>query len=148
MKEFVIAKILYLKEALVSFLAAIFLPIQSSLLFIGLLIIADLILGIWAARKQKVRITSRKASDGTLPKLILYPLALIIASACQQQFPGIPFIKGAAFLIMAWELKSMEEKFSSILGINVLRYIKILITKGKQGIAEEILKTSHNEPES
>ena len=93
-------------------------------MFIGLLIFADTLTGMWKAFKKGgwLAVKSRPLSDGLLPKLTMYPLILLIASGCESYFAIIPFIKGAVFLLMCIELKSLIENLNVILKINLFTY--------------------------
>lgn len=130
------------KIELIAFSISIASPTVTNLFFVGLLIFIDTLSGVWAAKKNggwKV-VQSRRLSDGLIPKLILYPFIIIIGSACQHLFPEIPFLKGATFILMAIELKSISENITKILGINFLNFAKAFVLKGKRGLFDEINK--------
>lgn len=130
------------KIELIAFSLAILSPTVTNLFFVGLLIFLDTLSGVWAAKKKGgwIAVHSRRLSDGILPKLVLYPFIIIIGSACQFLFPDIPFLKGATFILMAIELKSISENITKILGINFLSFAKAFILKGRKGLFEEINK--------
>jgi len=133
------------KVEIIAFLLLLVVPIISALWLMGLLIIADTLTGIWAAYNEKgwQAIKSRPFSDGVLPKITMYPLALLIASGCEYSFNSIPFIKSTLFILMCIELKSLTENFKVILKINIFNFVKILILKGKKGLIEELEKTDN-----
>ncbi len=130
------------KIEIVSFLIALFVPTLGGLMFIGLLIFADTLTGVWKTVKKHgwKKVQSRILSNGIIPKLTMYPLILLIASGCQQSFPQIPFIKGSVFLLMCIELKSLIENLNVILKINLFTYIKTFVLKGRKGLVEEMFK--------
>lgn len=129
------------KIEIAAFMLALFLPTVGSLMFVGFLIFADTITGIWKSIKTKgwKGFQSRNLSDGVLPKLTMYPLILLIASGCEMQFESIPFIKTTTFILMTIEIKSLIENFNVILKINLFKYIKTLITKGRKEMISEVL---------
>ena len=110
-------------------------------MFIGLLIFADTITGMWKAFKSGgwLNVKSRNLSDGMLPKLTMYPLILLIASGCEHSFDSIPFVKGSVFLLMCIELKSLVENLNVILKVNLFKHIKTLYSSGYKGLADEML---------
>lgn len=142
MKQSFLNYVYEMKLELFIFLLAIFAPITTNLIFIGVLIFGDTLTGVWAAKKKGgwTNVQSRPLADGLVPKLILYPFILIISSSCQHLFHDIPFIKGATFILMLIETKSITENLTKILGINLFKYFKILITKGRNGLVDEITK--------
>lgn len=131
------------KLEIISFLIALFIPTVTGLMFIGLLVFADTITGVWKIMKTDgwKGVHSRKLSDGLLPKLFMYPLILLIASGCKHIFPDVPFIRGGIFLLMCIELKSLTENLNIILKINFFNYIKALVTKGRKGLLDEVFKS-------
>ncbi len=130
------------KVEIVTFLIALFLPTVGSLLLVGFLIFADTFTGIWKAIKSGgwSGFESDPLKEGLVPKLILYPLAILIGSACELSFPSIPFIKAATFLLMAIELKSLIENINKILKINLFKYIRTYIAKGGKETAKQIME--------
>ena len=117
-----------------SILAAIA-PIKSLLLFTGFVIMLDLVTGIWASRKRKEAITSRRL-ERTWSKIIIYPLGIIFGHWAEVLVPEIPFVKGATLLLIIIEGKSLEENFGYILGQPLSKYIRDLVTKGARGVFE------------
>ena len=131
-----------IKLEIVTFIIALFVPTITGLLFIGLLIFADTLTGVWKTIKTDgwQGVKSRILSDGILPKITMYPLILLIASGCEFNFKDIPFIKSSIFLLMCIELKSLSENLNVILKINFFELVKIYIKKGRKGIQDELLK--------
>jgi hypothetical protein len=133
-------------EHFFAFILVIVLPATSNLYFIGLLILVDTITGIWGSINQEgvKAFQSKKLQNGLVPKLILYPLIILIGAGAQHIFPEIPFLKGATFFIMVWEFKSLEENFGKIFGTSFIKLFKTLITKGRKGFIEELSKNDKN----
>lgn len=132
---------------IVAFLLALCVPIVPGLMVIGLLIFADTFTGIWKSVKGRGwgAWKSKIMKEGLLEKIIMYPLALLIASGCEHIFPKIPFIRSSIFLLMCIEIKSLVENFNEILNINLFTYIKTFILKGRKGVVNEILNKKEDE---
>lgn len=119
-------------------------PIQGILISIGLLILADTVLGLWKSKKLKTKITSRGLSS-IISKLLLYQTAIItiwmidkhIIGSVIGIFTEIPFFltKTVAACISLVELYSMKENLDQIVGRDVWKLIKGLITRS----ADEII---------
>ena len=111
---------------ILAFLAIFFAAIQGALLAIGFLIMADTFTGIWATlKKDGVKsVTSRKAGR-ILTKLILYPLAIIVAKVAEDHLaPSIPWVEVTAGILAAVEVKSIFENISIVLGFDLWDRIK------------------------
>ena len=132
---------------IIAFLVALCAPIVPGLMVIGLLIFADTFTGIWKSVKGRCWSAwkSKIMKEGLLEKIIMYPLALLIASGCEHIFPEIPFIRSSIFLLMCIEIKSLVENFNEILNINLFTYIKTFILKGRKGVINEILNKKEDE---
>ena len=123
----------YILEVL-AFLAVFFVELSAALYAIGFLVMADTFLGIWAAKQTGgwKSITSRKAGR-IISKLIVYPLAIIVAKVAQTYLtPSIPWIDVTAGIIATVEVKSIFENSSVILGYNLWQKIKKAIWKDKE----------------
>lgn len=118
---------------LFALLSGIFMPIIEMLLFCGFMILIDTMTGIWAASKRGEVISSKKMKNA-IPKMIIYPLALIVASWAERILPGIPFVKGSATLLIVIEGKSLLENANDILGYNLLKLVKLYIVGGKDAV--------------
>lgn len=96
---------------------AVFAPIKATAIVIVVLVIADLILGVWAARKRKEPITS-SGIKSTVGKLVLYEVALGASFLVEQFLTGdtFPAAKIASALIGVVELKSILENLDAIQG--------------------------------
>lgn len=122
----------YFLEVL-AFLAIFFSELAAALYAIGFLIMADTFLGIWAAKHVGgwEAITSRKAGR-IVAKLILYPLAIIVAKVAEEYLsPSIPWIDVTTGIIATVEVKSIFENSSLILGYDLWQKIKKAIWKDK-----------------
>lgn len=119
---------------IISFLGAFFSDINATLGAIGFLILADTFTGVWAAWKEGYKkegtiwkgwkhVTSRKGSR-ILIKLVLYPLAIIVAKVAEDYFMArIPWIDVTAGILAGLEIKSIFENIGEILGFNLWKRI-------------------------
>ena len=118
---------------IVAFLAIFFAEIQAALAAIGFLIMADTFTGIWCAYKDGGRhaITSRKLGR-IITKILLYPLALIVAKVSEQYLaPAIPWTDVTAGILAVVEVKSIFENMGSLLGFDLWQRIKDQLWKEK-----------------
>ena len=116
-----------------SFLAVFFSSIQSALWALGFLIMVDTFVAIWASWKHKgsESITSRKMGR-IITKIILYPLAIIVAKVAQEYLaPAIPWTDVTAGIIATVEVKSIFEKISLLLGFDLWQKVKKVLWKDK-----------------
>ena len=123
----------YTSIALMAFIA----PVTDLLWFAGFVIFIDLVTGSWASIKRGEKFDSKKLQR-SWAKIVLYPLGIIFSFCAEAFAPEVPFVKGATYLLIVIEGKSMEENFSSILGFSMMNYIKTFILKGRKGLIEEI----------
>lgn len=99
----------------------VFAPIQSLLLTTGVMIMADLVTGVMAARKRGEKITSG-GFRRTLVKIFVYELALMLAFLAEKYMSDLlPFVKIASSMISLVELTSIYENLNSISGMNLLK---------------------------
>lgn len=95
-------------------------PIKYLLVIVGIFIIMDTVLGIWAAKRQKIKITSSKLS-AILSKMFVYQGIVILAYTLDTLILGgivglfidsIPLLvtKIATLLILTNESFSIDEK--------------------------------------
>ena len=106
-------------------------PLYPVMLAIGFLLFADMVVGIYAAYKQKEKITSRKMSN-TISKILLYNLTIIVSFVVEKYlFTGIPFVKITAGLIALVEMKSLAENLYKATGLKLWDAIKQYITRSK-----------------
>lgn len=137
----------YFKSFLVS-LGSFFLPVVPLILLVGLLILGDTILGIWAAKKRGEKITSRKLGN-IIPKMVLYQGAVITAFILDTWLLGefiglifdieILFTKLVALTLIFIEGVSLDENFTYISGKNMFTAFKQMITR-TASIKDEIKK--------
>jgi hypothetical protein len=119
--------------AAAAFLVAFFAELQPVLWAIGFLIMTDTTLAIWASWKHKgiKSITSRKMGR-IITKLILYPLAIIVAKVAEEFLaPDIPWLKVTTGIVATVEIKSIFEKMNLLLGFDLWQRIKKAIWKDK-----------------
>jgi len=135
---------------IITFLSAFFSDIATTLGAIGFLILADTFTGVWAGWKEGARIegsiwqgwrkhvTSRRGSR-ILIKLILYPLAIIVAKVGEDYFMShVPWIDVTAGILAGLEIKSVFENIGDILGYNLWKRIaeKIFPDKKNRDLKE------------
>lgn len=113
-----------LKNYLLSILlaiAAVLAPIKSTLLVALSLIALDLILGLLAARKQKLPITS-SGLKRTIIKLVVYEMAIALAYlASMLTGPLIPLVNIVGSFVALTELKSCMENLNILGGGSLLQ---------------------------
>jgi len=137
----------YLKSFLVS-MGSFFLPVVPLVLLVGLLILGDTILGVWAAKKRGEKITSRKLGN-LIPKMVLYQGAVITAFVLDTWLLGefislifdidILFTKLVALTLIFIEGVSIDENFTYITGKNMFISFKEMITR-TASLKDEIKK--------
>jgi len=116
-----------------AFLTLFFAEIQSAMFAIGFLIMVDTFTGVWASWKKHGRkhITSRRAGR-IITKLVLYPLAIIVAKVAEDHLaPLVPMTEVAMGILASVEVKSIMEKISSILGFDLWDKMKKVMWKDK-----------------
>ena len=108
-------------------LLALIAPVQAVMLTVGALIIADFLLGMWAARKRGEAITSA-AMRRTVSKMLVYQTVVLMGYFTEVHLLGslLPVSKLVGGIIGVVELKSVLENSSTILGQDLFR---ALITK-------------------
>ena len=103
---------------------AILAPIQTAILGVGFLIVADLITGIVAAYKRGEPIRSERLKN-TAVKMLVYNLLLTSSFIAETYLtPWIPFTNVALSFLAIIEVKSLGENFQSITGISFVTYLK------------------------
>ena len=102
--------------ATATYLLTIFSPIAKLMLAIGILVLADFVTGILAAKKRGDIITSKKMRP-TIMKGLGYMIAIIVGFVMQHFFIAeFEVAKIVAGLIAFIELKSLDENFKDITG--------------------------------
>ena len=96
---------------------ALLIPIHAAMGAAGALILADMILGIWAAKKRGEKITSA-AMRRTISKMLIYQSAVITGFICEKYLLSdfIPVSKLVAGAIGVVEMKSILENMDTING--------------------------------
>jgi hypothetical protein len=120
--------------AVATFIATFFSELSPVLWSIGFLIMTDTGLALWATWKNNGRksITSRKAGR-IITKIILYPLAIIVAKVAEQYLaPDIPWLKVTTGIVATVEIKSIFEKMNLLLGFDLWSRLKKAIWKDKE----------------
>lgn len=132
---------------MLAFLGMFFLEISSALFAVGFLIVVDTFTGLWAASKKKKKITSKRFSAGVIPKLILYPLIIILAKVLEDYLtPDIPFMYASCGFLAVAEFKSFLENWSNIFGYNALTKLRaFLLKRGEENLIEDGGETGQSE---
>jgi hypothetical protein len=103
---------------------AVFAPAKAALFTVGLLVFLDFILGILAARKQSIPITSA-GMGRTVVKSLVYELAILLAFLVQTYLTGatMPVMSIVSGFIGVTELTSVLENLEIISGQPLLKII-------------------------
>ncbi len=125
---------------LLSICMAFFLPISGILIMILVLITIDTFTGIWKAKKNKEKITSRKLS-AIISKLALYEITVIMFFLIDQfilndiilTFFSVPFMltKVTALVLASIEVMSINENYKIVKGIDLWQSMKLLFARAK-----------------
>lgn len=99
-------------------------PIKPMLIACGVLILADTITGMFAARKRKEPIQSAEMRR-SITKLVVYQIAIISAFVLEKYMLGslVPVSKIVAGVIGMVEFKSILENVSTIAGQDILALV-------------------------
>lgn len=93
-------------------------PIHATLMAVSMLVVVDLITGVWASMKRNEKITSNGIRR-TISKTVAYMMAIICSFIMEQQFlKGIPVVQVVSGLIAITEFKSLLENLTSITGLD------------------------------
>ena len=113
----------WLNKLLIASLAALA-PIHMVLITVGVLIMADLITGIWAAKTRGEKINSA-AMRRTVSKMFVYQLAVICGFMLEIYILGsiMPVCKIVAGVIGLVEFTSILENCNVILGMDIFSEI-------------------------
>lgn len=111
----------YLRSALMA-LIVIFMPIHAAVTTVFVLIMADLVCGVLAARKRKEPITS-SALRRTITKILVYESALLLAFLAETYLIHglIPVTTLVSSMIGIVELKSIYENIDTVSGGEMLK---------------------------
>lgn len=103
---------------------ALLAPIHTLMAAVGVLIAADFITGIMAARRRGEPITSR-AMGRTVYKCLGYQLAVISGFALEALIPGgLPIAKLCAAAIGLSEFKSLGENVRTLTGVDLWAVVR------------------------
>lgn len=105
-------------------ICSIFAPIQSMLITCGVLIIADMITGMIAAKKRKENIQSAEMRR-SISKFVVYQIAIMSAFLLETYMLSnlVPVSKIVAGVIGMVEFKSILENASTIAGQDILKMV-------------------------
>ena len=127
---------------LMAFLA----PIQGILITVGVLILADTILGVWKARKLKEKISSRKLSQ-IISKMFLYEGTIVLFFMIDkfmlgdilQQFFAVEYLltKVVALVLASIEVFSMDENYRAVRTYGLWHAFKKLVGRARD-VKEEL----------
>lgn len=122
-------------------IGAFLLPIKWLIVLVILMILIDMITGIWKSKKQGIPITSNKLSH-TVSKILLYCGALIVVYGLDVALLGefvaifttikLFLTKGLACFLVTVEIVSFHENFEVITGVNLFSKFKEYLTRAKQ----------------
>lgn len=104
---------------------AVFAPIKTLMVAVGFLIVMDTIMGIWAAKRKKRKITSAKLRS-TISKAVIYQFCIISGFVLEKYIidGAVPVAKIIAGAIGSVEIKSLLENANFILGGSIFTEIK------------------------
>lgn len=92
-------------------------PLKVNIGAVCILVVADFLLGIWAA-KSRDEAFSKERGFKTLRKLIGYPIALMVAAVAETQlFDGVLIMRILAGFIASAELISTLKHLAVITGL-------------------------------
>lgn len=120
-------------ETLLLACIAVFAPIKAAILTVVVLVIADLITGMLAAKKRGEKITSAGIKR-TVGKVLLYETALCLGFIVQQYLTGdiLPASKLVSAIIGLAELKSVLENLDSLSGTSLYKVLLSRIVSSQQ----------------
>jgi len=113
----------YLSNLAISAMAALA-PIKPVMITVGILIVSDLITGVWAARKRGEPITSA-ALGRTISKMVVYQTAVITGFLLQRYLlaDALPIVNVIGGVIGMVEFKSFIENANCIVDGDVFKEI-------------------------
>ena len=139
--------------ALSTFLA----PISGIMITVGLLILADTVIGIWKAKKLGERISSRKLSQ-VISKMFLYETTIVLFFLIDKFILGdilgalfsVPFLltKVVALTLASVEVFSIDENYRAVRGSGLWNAFKALVARSKEisGDIKDIKGGGKSEP--
>jgi len=113
----------YLSNLMISAMAALA-PIKPVMITVGILIVSDLITGVWAAYKRKEPITSA-ALGRTVSKMVVYQTAVVTGFLLQRYLLGdaLPVVNVVGGMIGMVEFKSFMENSNVIVDGDIFKQI-------------------------
>ena len=100
-------------------------PAHEAMLAVVVMVAADLVAGVWAAKKRGEKITSYELRRTITTKIMPYQFAILCSWLVEQQFLGaIPLMKATAGFIAVAEMKSIFENLGQITGLDFWTFIK------------------------
>jgi len=130
-------------QAIVASLIGFFTPIFSLLMATGTLLLADMITGMYAAKKRGEQIESKKLGR-SITKCIFYYLAIILGHVMEVVFINdLPIAKITAGIIATVEFKSNMENIAAITGIDFWKALRDKVDS-KRGLDEQKNDTERN----
>lgn len=127
-----------LGSIMVGVVLAFLLPVKPFVMAVYALLIADMILGIWASRVYKESFTARKLGR-SIGKFVTYSLAIILAQIMVNTFFDGAVVLGSmtyvvALFICSIEFRSALENIALISGVELWATVSsFLSSKVKQG---------------
>ncbi len=123
LKEILINKM----TIMILFVLTYFAPISSALAAMGVIIGIDFILGLIAANKMGIKITSNKMSQ-TIVKSLIYMLLIIAAFVINTTLVmWLPLVQITLSFLAITEFLSIAENFQKITGLSFVKYLKTTI---------------------
>lgn len=106
-------------------------PVQNFLITVAVLVLADVVTGIWAARKRGVKFTSTVLKR-TVNKIVFYPLAILLSHQMTLTFfTDFPVVENLTYMVSLFicvvEFQSNIENIGTITGIDIWTRIKEFI---------------------
>lgn len=120
-----------IKTLLMSILV-ILAPVKPVMITAFILVLADLVTGIWAAQKRHESITSAGLRR-TITKLLIYQITIVLGFITQQYLTGdlVPLSKIISAFIGLTEMKSITENLNHISGGSLLKALVERLTAAK-----------------
>lgn len=122
-------KVLELVLQMLALVGVVLMPVKTLMLATGVLVFADMVLGIWAAVKAGRKITSTRLGR-TISKSVAYQLAILAAFAMDKVLGNddVLIAKAVAALIGLTEGKSISENLEAVTGLN---FWEVVVSKIK-----------------
>lgn len=100
-------------------------PTHDSMLAVVVIVFADFISGVWAAKKRGEKITSYGIRRTITTKILPYQFAILCSHLVEKQFlTEVPLMKATAGFIAVAELKSVFENLGALTGLDFWNALK------------------------